>query len=292
MIGSIRSIFWLFGRNDLVRVVDDPACLLKDEIIDVPRGINPVGYLINYYSVEGKIPSYIQETDGGVGLSQSFHVAPAFGIPNAVTTEPAQRCIANMYPLSRPQAFPETVLCLKIKNEKKIDKTINQVKKKLGGTFNIDGDKLWFRGLSMVGLTMSMSFFLPVINSNSADNEFGPGIYATDDFVTALKYARPSGAVMVFKDPDLRDLDVWRPDLSDWQHFTANWIQIPIHGLKVPDSYKHADVIIGPLSTNQSEAKAKKCFTKQSEELQFVCTSCDGSKRLAASLVAIVYLTA
>jgi hypothetical protein len=61
----------------------------------------------------------------------------------------------------------------------------------------------------MVGLTLSMSSFIPVINSGTPDNKFGPGIYATNEFETAFNYARPSGAVMVFKDPDLRDLNVW-----------------------------------------------------------------------------------
>jgi hypothetical protein len=59
----------------------------------------------------------------------------------------------------------------------------------------------------------------------------------------------------------------------------------------VPESYKHADVIIGPRSLNQSEAMSKKRFAKQSEDLQLVCTSYDGCKRLAASLAAIVYFT-
>jgi hypothetical protein len=32
MIGSIRSIFWLFGHKELVKVIDDPACILEDEM--------------------------------------------------------------------------------------------------------------------------------------------------------------------------------------------------------------------------------------------------------------------
>ncbi|EAW22413.1 uncharacterized protein NFIA_010950 [Aspergillus fischeri NRRL 181] len=253
MIGSIRSIFWLFNHRELVKVIDDPACILEDEI--------------------------------------SFHVAPAFHIPDAVTSEPSRLCIADMYRFSRRQAFPETVLCLKIKCQKNKDRTLAQVKKKLDETCNIDGDKLWFRGLSMVALTLSMSFFIPVISTGSPDNEFGPGIYTTNTFRLAVEYARPSGAVMVFKDPDLRDLNVWKPDLSEWQHLTAHWLQIPINGLKAPDNYKDADIIIGPLSVKQSEAKAKKRFPDQGEQLQLVCTSYESCKRLAASLAAIIYFT-
>lgn len=96
---------------------------------------------------------------------------------------------------------------------------------------------------------------------------------------------------MIFKDPDRRDLNVWKPDLSEWQHLTAHWLRIPLNGLKVPDNYKDADMIIGPLSVKQSEAKAKKHFPDQGEELQLVCTSYEGCKRLAASLAAIIYFT-
>ncbi|KAF7177115.1 hypothetical protein CNMCM7691_004763 [Aspergillus felis] len=292
MIGSTRSIFWLFGHKELVKVIDDPACILEDEIVAVPCNANPMGFLMNYYSELGKMPLFIQELYDGVRLPPWLHVAPAFQIPDAVTSEPSQRCIADIYPFSCPQTFPDTILCLKIKSEKDLHKTVGQVRRKLGESFNIDSDTLWFRGLNMVGLTLSMSSFTPVINPNAHGTEFGPGIYAAKDFKTAASYARPSGAVMVFKDPDLRDLNVWRPDLSDWQHLTAHWLQLPLGDLQVPESYKHADVIIGPRSLNQSEARSKKCFARQSEDLQLVCTSYDGCKRLAASLVAIIYFTA
>ncbi|GIK04727.1 hypothetical protein Aspvir_008821 [Aspergillus viridinutans] len=294
MVGSIRSIFWLFGHKELVKVIDDPACILEDEIVAVPRNANPMGFLMDYYSEQGKMPLFIQEVYDGLRLPQSLHAAPAFQIPDAVTSEPSQRCIADIYPFSRPRTFPDTALCLKIKSERNLHKTVGQVRRKLGESLNIDSDTLWFRGLSMVGLTLSMSSFIPVINPNAHENEFGPGIYVAKDFKTAASYARPSGAVMVFKDPDFRDLNVWRPDLSDWQHLTAHWLQLPLGELKVPESYKHADVITGPRSRplNQSEARTKKCFANQSEDLQLVCTSYDGCKRLAASLVAIIYFTA
>jgi hypothetical protein len=79
---------------------------------------------MNYYSEQGKMPLFIRQLHDGVRLSQSFHVAPAFQIPDAVTSEPSQCCIANMYPFSRPQTFPETILCLRIKSGKNLHKTI------------------------------------------------------------------------------------------------------------------------------------------------------------------------
>jgi hypothetical protein len=75
MVGSIRSIFWLFGYKDLVQVVDDPACILEDEIVSVPRNTNPIGYLVDYYSEQGKMPLFIEEVCDGVRFRQSFHAA-------------------------------------------------------------------------------------------------------------------------------------------------------------------------------------------------------------------------
>ncbi|KAL3414430.1 hypothetical protein V8F44DRAFT_487400 [Aspergillus fumigatus] len=198
MIGSIKSIFWLFNHKELVKVVDDPACILEDEIIAIPRNINPMGFLMSYYSELEKMPLFIQQLYDCVRPHQSFHVAPAFHIPDAVTSEPSRLCIADIYRVSRPQAFPETVLCLKIKRQKNTDRM----------------------------------HVCP---------------YIIDEFLHS--------------------------NLSEWQHLTAHWLRIPLNGLKVPDNYKDADIIIGPLSVKQSEAKAKKHFPDQGEELQLVCTS-------------------
>ncbi|KAF7172082.1 hypothetical protein CNMCM6106_006375 [Aspergillus hiratsukae] len=74
MVGSIRSIFWLFDHKDLVKVVDDPACILEDEIVTVPRNINPMGYLMNYYSEQGKTPLFIQEVYDGRALARLIFV--------------------------------------------------------------------------------------------------------------------------------------------------------------------------------------------------------------------------
>jgi hypothetical protein len=42
MIGSNRSIFWISGFDDLVAVVDDPAYVLQDEVVDIPKGTSTV----------------------------------------------------------------------------------------------------------------------------------------------------------------------------------------------------------------------------------------------------------
>lgn len=57
---------------------------------------------------------------------------------------------------------------------------MNTIQKALGHKLNIDNDQFWFRGLSLRALGLSMTFYVHVIASSNADNEFGPGIYAPD----------------------------------------------------------------------------------------------------------------
>ena len=197
-------------------------------------------------------------------------------------------CIADLYPLSRPQSFPETVKCLRVKNQKSIGKFVDTTRKAADGLF--DAGNLWFRGLSLNALTLSMSFFIPVISTNM-DNEFGPGIYASNRFEEVVRYAKPNGAVMVFRDPDLRDLTVWRPDVDEWNSLTANWLQLPRDNSKMPATYKSADIIIGPTSSNQRNARKKRCWLNQGTGLQMAAVSHEGCKCLAAALEAIIYIT-
>jgi hypothetical protein len=46
-----------------------------------------------------------------------------------------------------------------------------------------------------------------------------------------------NGAVMMFKYTDLRDLDVWRPDISDWQPLPAHWQRIISQITREPQAY-------------------------------------------------------
>ncbi|KAJ9228930.1 hypothetical protein DTO027B5_8540 [Paecilomyces variotii] len=291
MIGSIRSIFWLYGYKDLVELVDDPAYSLQDEIVAVPQGVRVVDFLLDRYWEEGKIPRYISETYEGVRWPRSFRVMPVFAIPERVTETATMHHITDLYPYARAQFFPDSVLCLKLKSHKKATKTIAQAEKKLAGVFDLDNETLWFRGLSLRALALSMSFFLPTIHPHSGDNELGPGLYAAKGFATATDYAHPDGAIMVFRDPDFNDLNVWRPDRSDWESLTAHWLQIPVRDLKIPQGYKTADFIIGAISESESRSMSRKSFAIPGERLQMACTSYDACKRLAASLVAIIYLS-
>ena len=55
MIGSNRSIFWLLGYNDVVKTIDDPGCVLEDEIVVVPNEIHPATFFLRRYADEDKL---------------------------------------------------------------------------------------------------------------------------------------------------------------------------------------------------------------------------------------------
>ncbi|KAL5335307.1 hypothetical protein BJX70DRAFT_328312 [Aspergillus crustosus] len=290
MIGSNRSIFWLLGYNDVVKTIDDPGCVLEDEIVDVPNGIHPAIFLLRRYAEEDKLthPLFEKYMAGTARFSTMIHTMPAV-IPSRVTDSPNQHRTPQLYPLCRTCTIPQTTLTLHVKAHKNKITTMNAVRKALGESLNMDDGKFWFRGLSLRSLERSMTFFVPVISSSNADNEFGPGIYATDDFEEALPHAG-NGAMMVFR-PDFQGLTVWTPEEAEWRYLTATWLQLPIPGLKVSDQHSIADVIQGPISRDQGEARRKRRFPTEGKSNQIACVSYGACERLAKSLVAIIYLT-
>ena len=197
---------------------------------------------------------------------------PVFDIPPLVSDEPTNHQFRNLYPLGRTRDFPSHLLCLRVKSKKKLEKTRDMVQEKLRGVFDFEKDYLWFRGINLKLLMLSMSFFFPVISTSNSD-EFGPGIYATNDFDEGAKYTHPQGALMVFKNPDFRDLSVWEPGKDEWNNLTATWLNIHKKNLKVSDSHNDVDVIKGPLSSDQHEARKRGCYPTQSGITQITCVS-------------------
>ena len=82
MIGSMQSIFWVSGFDDLVRVIDDPAYVLEDEIVEIPQGTHPGRFLLDRYWDDGKIPGCIIDKYMGQNYDDHipFVVAPGFTI--------------------------------------------------------------------------------------------------------------------------------------------------------------------------------------------------------------------
>ena len=100
---------------------------------------------------------------------------------------------------------------------------------------------------------------------------------------------------MVFRDVDTRDLNVWRPangqDNDEWKQLVAHYSLQNQADDKVPENHKMADVISGPVSsTIKGAKKVTKGALVPDEIQQTAFVSYKAFNRLAASLVAIIYI--
>ncbi|KAE8374524.1 hypothetical protein BDV26DRAFT_269787 [Aspergillus bertholletiae] len=209
MIGSNKSIFWLFGYDELVDVIEDPGYTLEHEIVKIPHGTSAPGFLLEHYYWEGKLTTDIVERylAGRFEARAPTIRAMALVIPSQVTDAPTNHQLRSLYPFCRVNTFPDTILAVSVKFNKRDDITMGAVRKALGDTLDIDNDKLWFRGLSLQAFELSLVFFIPVITTTNRDNEFGPGLYVADSCEEVLPYAK-NGAIMVFKDPNFQRLKI------------------------------------------------------------------------------------
>lgn len=275
----------------MVKVIDDPSYVLQDEIVSCPEGCSAGAFLLERYAHEGKVPPPIVDKFNGFTPSEDdFEVwTPLDFTPRQVTRNVTALQPEALYPNCRPDVLPNTIQCVNAKQKKKLDVFENDCRKLFDNGL-LNHSNLLFRGGSKARVALSMTFFIPVISTSHVENEFGPGIYTTDNFQYAKEYAGSNGAIMVFRDTDYRDLEVWRPNPQEWNSLTATWMQLPVNNISMSPKFKSAEVIIGPISSGGGEARKKKTFLKQSERSQSVFQSYRACERLRDSLVAIIYI--
>lgn len=73
------------------------------------------------------------------------------------------------------------------------------------------GGQLLFRGMSRRALACWVALVTPTVNANNFDNELGPGVYTSPSLSTAINYAGLKVVVLVFQDPDFRQLEIREP---------------------------------------------------------------------------------
>ncbi|KAL4784124.1 hypothetical protein BJX76DRAFT_357326 [Aspergillus varians] len=288
MIGSNRSILALCGMHDIVDLIDDPAYSLTEEVIWIPSGCIPGYFLVNRYLEEGLLPSHIANNYLGYVMEPTprrfYRVLP---IPSIVTQTPSQHAIHELYPWCRSQSFQPRIRAVKIKHDKDIDRLHSAIRGLFPDSL-LESNEVYFRGISVAALELSFSFFVPRIGSNNGDNEFGPGIYITKDFITARSYAGIKGSIMVFQNPDLRGLEIWNPTGKAWTTLVIHWRQLVTTTQHVPDEYDKADFIRGAISADK--VGGSKGGPAPGSQDQLVAVSYRACERLAASLVAIIYI--
>ncbi|KNG90965.1 hypothetical protein ANOM_000719 [Aspergillus nomiae NRRL 13137] len=282
MVGSSRTIFHMCGRPDVVRMIDDPAYVIDDEIVGIPIGCMPVSFLLSRYQEDGIFP-----WDHIPGLPSG--AVRKCVIPASVTGTVATQALGTLYPFSRTVANGEAIKVVRVPHNQKFDKFENDVMAQFTDGLLQRKDTL-FRGLSLFALERSLAFFLPVISSTNADNDFGPGIYTTGSLWTAKKYAGIEGAIMVFSTPDERRLVCWEPTGDDWRRLTAKWIGLPSSRADVPPEYQSVDVIRGAMSADGPRAQRQNRPANPEDTKQTAFVSYRGCESLRRELKAIIFV--
>ena len=270
------------GRPDVVRMIDDPAYVIEDEIVAIPIGCFPVSFLLSRYQEEGIFPwEHVPGLESGAVRKCS--------IPASVTETGTTQDLKTLYPFSRQVSSGETIKVVRVQDNQNFSKFEKAVMAHFpDGLLQRKGTL--FRGLSLLALEGSLAFFLPVISSTNSDNEFGPGIYTTEALYIAKRYAGKTGAIMVFSAPDERRLKCWEPTGDEWRRLTAKWIGLPLSDIDLPPIYQTADVIKGAMSADQAKAQRQNRFLNLDDTKQIAFVSSRGCESLRRELKAIIFI--
>lgn len=290
----MRTILWLYGYDSVVDMIDSPVYTIEDEMVEIPLGIDPGDFLISKSVETGKLDGSFQPKALGFVDQTARPFTYTTVLPSLLPSTPSPRGLTAIYPWARQQCLPSQVDVVSIKHNKNRTRFYDSAHKLFTGGLLAKSGVL-FRGIPLYALELLMTLFVPVISQVNRSNEFGPGMYTTNDFEYAKAYAGSNGAIMVFRDVDTRDLTVWRPangqDNDEWKQLVAHYSFPCQADDKVPEKHKMVDIISGPVSTT---VKGTKKVTKGSlapdDIQQTAFVSYKAFDRLAASLVAIIYI--
>jgi hypothetical protein len=286
----LRSLFWLANLDELIHLIDEPAYVLEDEVRVIPTGVG-IPWIVSELHDEGKIPSGIfYRFSFGVRYPRPRDFPVRLDpIPSMVTDTPTVHRLVDLFPYCRPQHLPAALTVMKYKagkppkNSKKVEKAIGDFVPTLGG------HSILYRTASRTSLAALMAYSVPTLCPQNYDNELGPGIYTSGSLGYVLRFSAPGGVILVFKDSDFRNLNVWEPTLPEWQDIVATWThkQLSSTPESVPENWKTADIIRAPISEPNSKANR---LPVPGKHTQIVATSHAGCQALAASWSALFWL--
>ncbi|CAG7946066.1 unnamed protein product [Penicillium olsonii] len=289
-IGPLSSLFWLAGLDELVDAVSDPAIRLQDEVRMIPTNVG-ITWILEDLFIEEKLPKslynrYFYDFDPYEGAGSTVMPVRLDAIPFKVGSLCARHRLCDLFPVSRLQSLPQEITTVRIKGDKHKLRSAKKIEEYLPKS---RGTQFLFRVCTRSALASLMAFFTPVVNGSNFDNELGPGIYTSDSLEWVLKFGFRNRALLVFKNPDFRALNVWTASLTDWQHIVATWTQKPLSNTpnSIPTEWRSADIIHGPISKPSSTRIA---LPEPGEYSQTVAVSPAGCAALASSLDLIVWI--
>ncbi|KAJ6143002.1 hypothetical protein N7471_002455 [Penicillium samsonianum] len=289
LIGPLSSLFWLAGLDELVDAIYDPAIALQDEVRLIPINVG-VPWILEHLFEEEKLPASLYDRyffgydEPPVVIMPVVRLDP---IPPQIGYQYACHRLEELFPTNRPQRLPQDIATVRVKGDKNKDRLSMKISKDY--VSKLGGGSFLYRVSSRAALAAMMAFFTPVIQNRNLDNELGPGIYTSDSLEWVLKFGSVNSALLVFRDPDFRNLDVWRPSMPEWQHIIATWTRKSLSNVpdSVPLEWRTADVIQGPISKPNPP---KNCIPEPGDVSQTVAVSYAGCGALSASLAMIIWL--
>ncbi|KAI5305118.1 hypothetical protein KEM56_005258 [Ascosphaera pollenicola] len=228
-IGSNRSIFYKFGYDEIIDIIDNPLYALSEEPVRTMARLQGGDLLFEEYAAYGLLPWDLVEK-----LSvypPPLHSPPDWrqqGQPKEATPTgqrvDAHCCdygFASLFPRSRSGLLPSSVKGVSVKNDRRGGVTLRHVQQVLSDN-HIEISGILYQGLkSQTYLNALLEFFVPVVHGTTARYDFGSGLYTTPNLEEALKYAGPSGVIVVYRGCDLGDrrdqLYEWRPTEDEWR---------------------------------------------------------------------------
>lgn len=289
--GSLRSLFWVLGMDEVVDIIDDPTTKLNDCLEVVPFGVDIDGFLINRYIERDLLPLSLEDKRPGRYPSSpptSKFPARTPEIPSMVTETPTTVDLATLDHLPGSE-FPPSVKVLKIPNEKDDSAWASKAQGSYPDFLQKTG--LSFRGVSLKGLEQALGLNLPTMDEVIYHSEFGSALYTTPCLMCAKRYAGRGGAIMVFCHEDTEDLEVWNLSLDEWKLVVGHYhLGLPYqhHEEEVFAKFRKADIITGPV-LKRLGTKANSDL-EQDDDVQHAYRTYRSCGRLAASLIGIIYI--
>lgn len=283
-IGPMSSLFWLAGLDDLVDAIDNPTYTMSDEIINIPSNAT-IPSMVNLLWEYGKIPSVVYNIQFDLPQGPIVARPVRHEIPSIVTGSLSSYNLRELFPICRQRDLPRQVHSARVSWTKNSARLARDIERDF--TRALRGNLL-YRALPTEALFSSMLFFIPVIASSNNDNEFGPGIYTTTSLEHALNYAAIKGALMVFQNPDFRNLNVSELSGDDWTFITSYFLRYPTSNARepLPSAFDDTDVIRGAISTAK---RGKGAARVPGPERQLVAVRYASCGALAVSLKMIIW---
>lgn len=222
----------------MVKIIDIPAYNLGDCFICVPKLSDFWTVLLSQkYDLlpDGLLDELgvpLQDFAGGVRRPRH---PPVTGLPNVPSSVSSSGGFSSMIDLAHLARDNRILATLKTSTLQQSPAEIQEWLPNRG--------RLLFRGVSQGAIRPNLEFLGPSIGGSSA-RQFGVGVYYTENLSVAINYCLGRRAVFIFKDTDIRELDVYSIPSEDYTAFVISHIRY-FEQSSLPEGSRSRDIVTG-----------------------------------------------